>query len=475
MIYVRTCAYNAEKTLRRAMDSVLNQTYGEFTYYVLDNGSTDKTGDIIREYAEKDTRVVPFFNKINHKDDENPEFWLLTQKLQEDDLFCVLDADDAYDLTFLQEMIPFLQDNHLDMAACGTRFIDASNNMLYGENRLKHNRILVTPNSYNQYFAEVHWNLRQVWGKVYTARAAQARYEIQMPEWFPKAYGGDTVNVYECVKAGNAIGVYAKTLHSYYMSPKSVSHKWIEGREDADEVLFDKAIELLKVKCGFISENNLQFLHVVYYNALKDTFEVLFSADLQSDKKLSLVKKIMNKKLTINMVKELPAKINREFLESIAVNIIKIVETANISGLNDCYQILATLTADFVSLIPRETFQIYVQQCPKVVEDVALEKYRQAIPKIKLVVTELEKDDDISNIELWLKLGMDLTALCNVESEYVFFSKKMIIWKWENKKKDEAIEELKEWLSILPDDFELLQIKEKMTESFKSKEMENFL
>lgn len=475
MIYVRTCAYNAEKTIRRAMDSILNQTYGEFTYYVLDNGSTDKTGNIIREYAEKDTRVIPFFNKINYKYSENPDFWLLPQNLKKNDLFCILDADDAYDLTFLQEMIPFLQDNHLDMAACGTRFIDASNNMLYGENRLKHNRILVTPNSYNQYFAEVHWNLRQVWGKVYTARAAQARYEIQMPEWFPKAYGGDTVKVYECVKAGNAIGVYAKTLHSYYMSPKSVSHKWIEGREDADEVLFDKAIELLKVKCGFISENNLQFLHVVYYNALKDTFEVLFSADLQSDKKLSLVKKIMNKKLTINMVKELPAKINREFLESIAVNIIKIVETANISGLNDCYQILATLTADFVSLIPRETFQIYVQQCPKVVEDVALEKYRQAIPKIKLVVTELEKDDDISNIELWLKLGMDLTALCNVESEYVFFSKKMIIWKWENKKKDEAIEELKEWLSILPDDFELLQIKEKMTESFKSKEMENFL
>lgn len=48
MIYVRTCAYNAEKTLRRAMDSVLNQTYGELTYYVLDNGSTDRTGEILR-------------------------------------------------------------------------------------------------------------------------------------------------------------------------------------------------------------------------------------------------------------------------------------------------------------------------------------------------------------------------------------------------------------------------------------------
>ena len=109
MIYVRTCAYNAEKTLRRAMDSILNQTYGELTYYVLDNGSSDRTGDIIREYARKDKRVVPFFNKINRKFDENPDFWLLTRKLQENDLFCILDADDSYDLTFLQKITWTLQ------------------------------------------------------------------------------------------------------------------------------------------------------------------------------------------------------------------------------------------------------------------------------------------------------------------------------------------------------------------------------
>lgn len=89
MIYVRTCAYNAEKTLRRAMDSVLNQTYGELTYYVLDNGSTDRTGEILREYAEKDSRVVPFFNKINRNYNENLKFWLISQNLRENDKFCL--------------------------------------------------------------------------------------------------------------------------------------------------------------------------------------------------------------------------------------------------------------------------------------------------------------------------------------------------------------------------------------------------
>ena len=51
-VVVWTQAYNAEKTLRRAMDSILQQTYTDFEYYVLNNASTDGTGAIIEEYAK---------------------------------------------------------------------------------------------------------------------------------------------------------------------------------------------------------------------------------------------------------------------------------------------------------------------------------------------------------------------------------------------------------------------------------------
>lgn len=222
MIYVRTCAYNAEKTIRRAMDSVLNQTYRDITYYVLDNGSTDRTGEIVKEYALNDSRVVPFYNKVNRDLTENPQFWLVSHELKEEDYFCILDADDEYDLTFLEEMISFVERYHLDIAACGTRFINAANNIKIEDRKLTGNRVLTDKEDYNQYFSEIHWNLRQVWGKVYSAKAAKARYETYLPDWFPKAYGGDTVNVYECVKASQAIGVYAKVLSSYYVSSKSV-------------------------------------------------------------------------------------------------------------------------------------------------------------------------------------------------------------------------------------------------------------
>ena len=54
MVYIFTTAYNAEKTLHKAVNSILNQTYTDFCYYLFDNGSLDDTSQIIKEYANKD-------------------------------------------------------------------------------------------------------------------------------------------------------------------------------------------------------------------------------------------------------------------------------------------------------------------------------------------------------------------------------------------------------------------------------------
>ena len=111
MIYFRTCAYNAEKTIRRTIESVLSQTIGEFKYYILENGSTDGTREIIREYAEKDSRIVAFYNKVNRKVEENPDFWNISYNIDDEDYLAILDADDYYESTFVEEMLHFMEEN----------------------------------------------------------------------------------------------------------------------------------------------------------------------------------------------------------------------------------------------------------------------------------------------------------------------------------------------------------------------------
>ena len=51
--------YNAEKTLRRCIDSILAQTYPNFELILVDDGSKDSSATIIDEYAAKDSRIIP--------------------------------------------------------------------------------------------------------------------------------------------------------------------------------------------------------------------------------------------------------------------------------------------------------------------------------------------------------------------------------------------------------------------------------
>ena len=55
-------AYNEEKHIVRCLDSILAQTFSDFEVLCIDDGSTDKTFDIITEYSKKDSRIVPLKN-----------------------------------------------------------------------------------------------------------------------------------------------------------------------------------------------------------------------------------------------------------------------------------------------------------------------------------------------------------------------------------------------------------------------------
>lgn len=55
MISVLMCTYNREKYLRKAIDSVLHQTYDNFEFIIVDDGSTDGTETLIKSY--EDSRI----------------------------------------------------------------------------------------------------------------------------------------------------------------------------------------------------------------------------------------------------------------------------------------------------------------------------------------------------------------------------------------------------------------------------------
>jgi glycosyltransferase involved in cell wall biosynthesis len=58
-------AFDGERFLAQALDSILAQTFTEFTLVVSDNGSTDATAEIVRDYARRDPRIRLIRNREN--------------------------------------------------------------------------------------------------------------------------------------------------------------------------------------------------------------------------------------------------------------------------------------------------------------------------------------------------------------------------------------------------------------------------
>ena len=65
LVSVIMSCFNAADTLNRAIDSILNQTYENFEFIIIDDGSTDATVAIVQSYLKKDHRFVFYQNLSN--------------------------------------------------------------------------------------------------------------------------------------------------------------------------------------------------------------------------------------------------------------------------------------------------------------------------------------------------------------------------------------------------------------------------
>lgn len=110
--------YNGEKYLSEAIDSVLQQTFIDFEFLIINDGSTDSTEQIIREYIKKDNRIRYIKNK------QNLGLVSTLNKglgLAEGTYIARMDADDICHLERFQKQVTFME-VHPEIIICGTSY-----------------------------------------------------------------------------------------------------------------------------------------------------------------------------------------------------------------------------------------------------------------------------------------------------------------------------------------------------------------
>ena len=107
LISIIMAAYNSEKTIEQAINSVLNQTYPNFELLVVDDCSKDGTVKVVESLAAKDCRVRLIFNEKNSGVSYTRKHGLKEAKGA---WIAILDSDDAWAPEKLEKQIKELEE-----------------------------------------------------------------------------------------------------------------------------------------------------------------------------------------------------------------------------------------------------------------------------------------------------------------------------------------------------------------------------
>lgn len=106
--------YNAEPYLRAAIDSLIRQTFPDWELIAVENGSTDKSMSVLKDYPDPRVRVFPLEKNIGR----TPALRLAFDQAR-GEYIAVLDADDISAPNRLKRQVEFM-DQHHDVALVGS-------------------------------------------------------------------------------------------------------------------------------------------------------------------------------------------------------------------------------------------------------------------------------------------------------------------------------------------------------------------
>ncbi len=136
-------AHNEEKNLPLTLDSLQKQSCKDFRVVVVNDGSTDRTSEVISRYTENDVR----FTTINlQKSEHQPgskvvhafKNGLQTEPVDEFDIICKFDADIILPENYLEEVGKAFTNNQTYGLVGGLLYVEKDGKWIYEGNSNKH-------------------------------------------------------------------------------------------------------------------------------------------------------------------------------------------------------------------------------------------------------------------------------------------------------------------------------------------------
>lgn len=205
--------YNTGKYLNRFFESLKNQTFNDFTIYIVYDESEDNSLEIIKKFEKVFiNRFKIIFNKnrdgLGHARDV-----ALDSGLIEEEFIIFLDPDDYLENDFLYKLYSPFTSNDIDMTICGFNRVDEETGKIISNDMVNNKQGLNTITNLN----EIIFYNSAVWNKMY-------RYSVIKELRFSNLKRSEDVLYFiNCLKKCKNLYVINEPLYHYMIHDGSLS------------------------------------------------------------------------------------------------------------------------------------------------------------------------------------------------------------------------------------------------------------
>ncbi len=280
--------YNSEKFIERTLNSLINQTYKNIEILCINDGSSDNSLNILKEYSKKDSRIKVFTQensgpaRARNKGLENFTGEFL--------MFC--DSDDCYETDMVEIMVKSLKENDVDFAMCDAKVIvqdkGASHTkrwrtIRYHTNMIDKERIIELGLS-EKYKMKVF-----LWNKIFKANIIR-KYKMSFPNGYEN---DDTCFIEQYMFAAKKYYAIKKQLYNYFIRNNSIMdifYKRIVPNKLYDKIkTLEYSFKFLQKNRNLLTENNKK----LYLCIVATRFKYSFMFDCQTEEEKQKAKDIM--------------------------------------------------------------------------------------------------------------------------------------------------------------------------------------
>lgn len=289
--------YNAEKYLSNCIDSVLEQTYSNFELILVDDGSKDKSSEILESYQKKDSRI-----KVIEKENGGQlRARLDAIKVSCGDYVLSLDSDDYWQNTLLERVNQSIMQNESDIVIFDFAIVD--NNGIVKKNKYFKNTSELVIDKYDYL---IQWskdtNLNAIWSKVFRKRifswnSSNERDSVKS--------GEDLMMNISLIQSANTITYIPEILYFYRSNQEGISSNFKESKIKDLLISRSEFHDYLDSYCsGDINQNS----SISTFTIIAGTVAALLQSENQN--KEQLLSLIVDSKLYRSLDKTVINKIN---------------------------------------------------------------------------------------------------------------------------------------------------------------------